>query len=312
MAELEFKIKANYEEVRRLRSEITALEAQLKKVDTRSNPAVAKGITQEIAQAKASIKALASESAQAVQGSLEKTSAALHQAKEAIIGISEKIIAQRGVVREAQDEVKRLTDLYRDAVKNKSSSADGILSSLRGAQSELASQKTALFHLNQEKASASIATQRLKNDMDALKGSTVQSTQGINLFGGGIKGMLSALGGVAALQQLGSEIIRVRGEFQSMETTLETLLGSKAESDKMMGEIKKFAAVSPLEMKDVMGATQTMLGFNIEAEKVPRFISAIGDVSMGDAGKFQSLSLSFSQMSSAGKLMGQDLLKCVA
>lgn len=307
MAELEFKIKANYEEVRRLRSEITALEAQLKKVDTRSNPAVAKGITQEIAQAKASIKALASESAQAVQGSLEKTSAALHQAKEAIIGISEKIIAQRGVVREAQNEVKRLTELYRDAVKNKSNNSDNILSSLKGAKDTLNAEKTALFHLNQEKASASIATQRLKNDMDNLKGATEQNTQGINLFGGSIKGKLAALGGVAALQQLGSEIIRVRGEFQSMETTLETLLGSKAESDKMMGEIKKFAAVSPLKMKDVMGATQTMLGFNIEAEKVPRFISAIGDVSMGDAGKFQSLSLSFSQMSAAGRLLGQDL-----
>ncbi len=50
-----------------------------------------------------------------------------------------------------------------------------------------------------------------------------------------------------------------------------------------------------------------MLGFNIEAERVPRYLQAIGDVSMGNTQKFNSLTLAFSQMSAAGKLMGQDL-----
>lgn len=50
-----------------------------------------------------------------------------------------------------------------------------------------------------------------------------------------------------------------------------------------------------------------MLGFNIEAEKVPRYLQAIGDVSMGNTQKFNSMTLAFSQMSAAGKLMGQDL-----
>ena len=50
-----------------------------------------------------------------------------------------------------------------------------------------------------------------------------------------------------------------------------------------------------------------MLGFNIEVEKVPRYLQAIGDVSMGDTQRFNSLTLAFSQMSAAGKLMGQDL-----
>jgi hypothetical protein len=37
--------------------------------------------------------------------------------------------------------------------------------------------------------------------------------------------LLGVIGGVAALKKLGSEIIRVRGEFQSMQTAIETMVG---------------------------------------------------------------------------------------
>ena len=44
---------------------------------------------------------------------------------------------------------------------------------------------------------------------------------------------------------------------------------------------------------------------------MPRFIKAIGDVSMGEKDRFNSLALAFSQMSASGKLMGQDLLQMI-
>ena len=40
-------------------------------------------------------------------------------------------------------------------------------------------------------------------------------------------------------------------------------------------------------------------------------LRAIGDISMGDTQKLQSLTLAFAQMSSTGKLMGQDLLQMI-
>lgn len=117
---------------------------------------------------------------------------------------------------------------------------------------------------------------------------------------------LAAVGGVAALKSLGSEIIRVRGEFQEMETAIETLVG-KSMSDKLLPQIKELAKVSPLTMTDIVGAEKMMLGFNIEADKTIGFLKALSDVSMGSSQKFNSLTLAFSQMSAAGKLMGQDL-----
>ena len=124
---------------------------------------------------------------------------------------------------------------------------------------------------------------------------------------GGMNSMLAKIGGTVALSKLASDIIRVRGEFQAADTAIQTLLGSKEKADALMKQVREYAKISPLEFSDVTAATQMMLGFNIEAEKVPRFISAIGDVSMGEAQKFNSLTLAFSQMSATGKLMGQDL-----
>lgn len=57
----------------------------------------------------------------------------------------------------------------------------------------------------------------------------------------------------------------------------------------------------------MVGAEKMMLGFNIQAEDTIKYLKAISDISMGESSKFNSLTLAFSQMSAAGKLMGQDL-----
>ena len=119
------------------------------------------------------------------------------------------------------------------------------------------------------------------------------------------------IGGLG-LKELGSKIISVRAEFESMETSLRVLLGGSQERlNNIMGQIKEYALASPLNTKDMVGAVQMMTSFGIEAEKSIDYLKAIGDISMGDTGKFNSLALAFSQMSSAGKLMGQDLMQMV-
>ena len=75
----------------------------------------------------------------------------------------------------------------------------------------------------------------------------------------------------------------------------------------LIPQIKELAKVSPLTMSDMVGAEKMMLGFNIQAEDTIKYLKAISDISMGESTKFNSLTLAFSQMSAAGKLMGQDL-----
>ena len=112
-------------------------------------------------------------------------------------------------------------------------------------------------------------------------------------------------------KEFAKEIVSLRGEIQSLEISFETLLGSKRKADGLFGELRSFAVQTPMQLKDLAAGAQTMLGFNIEAEKVMPMLRAIGDISMGDAQKFNSLSLAFSQASASGKLMGQDLMQMI-
>lgn len=126
--------------------------------------------------------------------------------------------------------------------------------------------------------------------------------------------MRNTVAGVFAISQIKDfvgQIISTRGEIQSMEVAFQTLLGNKEKANAMFSEIRQFAVSTPMMMKDLASGAQQMLAFGIEADRIMPLLRALGDVSMGDSQKFQSLTLAFSQMSATGKLMGQDLLQMI-
>jgi tape measure domain-containing protein len=92
---------------------------------------------------------------------------------------------------------------------------------------------------------------------------------------------------------------------------METLLGSKEQAGDMMKDILSYAAKTPYSVSTSQDAAKTMLSFGLDAKKVMPSLRAIGDIAAGDSQRMESLTLAFSQMSSAGRLMGQDLLQMV-
>ena len=123
--------------------------------------------------------------------------------------------------------------------------------------------------------------------------------------------LIGMLGGTYALKSLYNQMVAIRSQFQAADVAIQTMLGSKEKADALLMQVREYAKISPLEFGDITAATKMMVGFNIEAEKVPRYIQAIGDISMGNKQNFNSLTLAFSQMSATGKLMGQDLLQMI-
>lgn len=121
------------------------------------------------------------------------------------------------------------------------------------------------------------------------------------------------IAGVFTIQQAAAfakQVVNVRGEIESLEKSFEILAG-KTQGRKLFGDIKDFAVTTPMAMGDLAKGAQTLLSFNVEAQKVMPILRAVGDIAMGDAQKFNSLVLAFSQMQSTGKLMGQDLLQMI-
>lgn len=126
-----------------------------------------------------------------------------------------------------------------------------------------------------------------------------------------LKGAMGVAFAGFTTQQLLSQIISVRGEFQKLEVSFSTLLGSESKGKALFKDITDFATSTPMMESGLARAAQTMLSFNISSEKVMSLLKQMGDISMGDSQKLQSLALAFSQASSTGKLMGQDLLQMI-
>lgn len=306
MATLVFRVSAQYDEVIKLRNEISKLEAQLKKMDVNKSPAAAKALETQLASTRQQMMGLVTEAAKAgaeIENGFKKK---IYDASQTVNGLSEKIIAQRAVIKDIEFDVKRLGDAYRTALKNNPIGASGKLAEYNAARKALDEEKAVLFGLTQQQAEARLSVKRLRDEYSLYKkeaGDTVEINNGLSLSWGK---MLGIIGGATALKSLVSQIVRVRGEFQSMQTAIETMVGKDVASG-LMAQLKEMAKISPLTLTDMVNAEKMMLGFNIQAEDTVRYLQALSDISMGDSVKFKSLTLAFSQMSAAGKLMGQDL-----
>lgn len=306
MAILYFKVSSDYDEVIRLRQECEKLEAQLKKMDVNKSPAAAKALETQLASARQQMKGLVTEAAKAGAVMEHDFKTKIYDASQTVNDLTQKIIDQKRVVKDVQFDVKRLGEAYKEALKTNPISASARLAEYKAAKRALEEEKAALFGLTQQQAEARLTVKKLKDEYSAFNQEsekTVQSSEGFSLS---LKKVLGVIGGVTALKQLASEIIRVRGEFQSMDTAIETMIG-KDMANRLIPQIKELAKISPLTVSDMVGAEKMMLGFNIQAEDTIRYLQALSDISMGDSVKFKSLTLAFSQMSAAGKLMGQDL-----
>lgn len=306
MAVLSFKVQADYEKVVRLREEIVKLENQLKSFGRNTPLDEIKAIEARLAEAKSQFTALSTEAAKAGATIDSDFKAKIYSASQTVNDFTREIIDQKAVIRGHESDVKRLKEAYQKALKNDSSKASAIKEELDAAKHTTEESKEVLFDLTQQQAKAKLSVKELKDEYAAFKGEAQKTTDSHEDLLASLKKMAGSVIGVAALKGLASQIVAVRGQFQDMETSIETLVG-KDMTAKLMPQIKEMAKISPLTMTDIVGAEKMMLGFNIEADKTIDYLKALSDVSMGNSQKFNSLTLAFSQMSAAGKLMGQDL-----
>lgn len=307
MAKLYFKVASDWEEVVKLRNEIAKLKQELKNMDSTQSPAAFRTLNTQLAASTQRMDELVTEAAKAgtvIEGGFKKK---IFDASQTVNGFTEKIIAQKAVVKDIEADVRRLGDAYRTALKRNPLSAAGKLEEYNAARKALDEEKAALFGLTQEQANARLSVKKLRDEYALFKEDSQESKESIGDLADEMKGWIAGIAGGIGIKEFIGKMVQVRGEFQAADTAIQTLLGSKEKADALMKQVREYAKISPLEFSDVTAATQMMLGFNIEAEKVPRFIKAIGDVSMGESQKFNSLTLAFSQMSATGKLMGQDL-----
>ncbi len=308
MATLYFKIGADYENVIRLRDEIKKLENQLRSFGKSTPETQIRQTEERLANTRQEFVRLTTEAAKAGAVMESDFKKKIYDASQTVNDLSEKIIAQRTVVREVQADVKRLGEAYRTALKTNPIGASGMKTEYNAARKALDEEKAALFGLTQEQANARLSVKKLRDEYNLFKDESGDVKDAIGDITGQMKNWIAGIAGGIGIKEFLGQLIQVRGEFENIETSLKVLLGGDSEKlADIMSQMKEYALISPLTTKDMASALQMMIGFGIQAEDAITYLKALGDISMGDTVHFNSLALAFSQMSAAGKLMGQDL-----
>ena len=90
--------------------------------------------------------------------------------------------------------------------------------------------------------------------------------------------------------------------MESYLTNFKVMLGNEEAAATKLSEIRKMAAATPFSLSDLTEGTQTLLQFGIAADDTTGVLQRLGDISLGNAEKLQTLTRAYGKMSSAQKV----------
>ncbi len=280
MATLVFRVSAQYDEVIKLRNEISKLEAQLKKMDVNKSPATAKALETQLASARQQMMGLVTEAAKAgavMENDLKKK---LYSTSKASEELTEEIIKQKKIIRDTQDDVRRLSDEYSKMGKY-SPNSKAKLAELNTAKAALNEQKYSLGELQDQQARNRLEVRKLTREYKEFASGTNNADEIVKSLTDSLKRTAAEIGGLMAIKQFGSDVIDATGRMQQLHVALSTILQDKSKADQLIGEIVQFAAKTPFNLDDVANGAKQLLAYGSTADKVVGELSMLGDVASG-------------------------------
>jgi tape measure domain-containing protein len=156
--------------------------------------------------------------------------------------------------------------------------------------------------------------------LDEALGNVLVDVQKTQSWFGSLKDAIGAssikldafIGVVEKVSQAFQSLVGSSLDFEQQQANMRTLLNGDTEAtDNLIGKIREYGKATVYDRSVLIEAQKTMMAFGLDAEYAFGKLKNIGDIALGDKQKMQSLALAFSQMSSTGKLMGQDLLQMI-
>lgn len=280
MATLYFKVSSDYDEVIRLRQECEKLESQLKKMDVNKAPAAAKALETQLASTRQQMMGLVTEAAKTgavMENDLKKK---LNSVSKASDELTEEIIKQRKIIRDTQDDIRRLSEQYNKMGKYSSKSGETFVE-LNRAKAALNEQKYSLGELQDQQARNRLEVRKLTREYKDFANGTNNADEIVKSLTDSLKRTAAEIGGLVAIKKFGSDVIEATGRMQQLQVSLSTILQSKPKADELVAEIIQFASKTPFNLDDVAEGAKQLLAYGSSADKVVGELSMLGDVASG-------------------------------
>ena len=112
---------------------------------------------------------------------------------------------------------------------------------------------------------------------------------------------------VSAIKNFMNKLMRIRGEFEMQQRSLQVLLQNKEEANKLWAQTVALAVKSPLTTQQLVTATKQLAAYRIETEKLYETSKMLADVSQGLGVDMNRLILAFGQVKAANFLRATEL-----
>lgn len=307
MAELRFDVRANFEEVTKLRSECEKLRAELLKTNKSTDPAIVADLTEKYANASNRLKDLTQAASRAAYVMSSEFNKKMQAAAREVYSYELQMQATKDRIEKIQQQItnKRLTL----GVTTDKSSIESLQKNIDYLKGSLAGQTAQLKNLEGGAVGARQTLENMRNEYVLYAGSANPAKEATNMLtdsmsqmiermksaptaGEGMSSlfqrvtgdahMLSAalLGGLG-FEQLAGSIFNTRSQFQQLEISFNTMLGSADKSKQLMDELIATAAKTPFDMSSITSGAKQLLAYGTEAKDVNKTLVQLGDIASG-------------------------------
>lgn len=220
-------------------------------MDGTQSPAAFKALNVQLAASNQRLDELVTNAAKAGAEMETGFKKGIYDGEKAVNSLSEEIIKQKDIIRETQNDVSMLTEQYKKLGKY-DPKRQSLSDELNRAKAALGEQKYALGELQSQQALARLSTKALKDEYALFKDESkavVTVNEGVGVS---FKKTLAAIGGIAMLKQVASNVVSTAGMFQKYESVLTNALNGSSEKAKAyLSDINSFAAKTNFQLDEL-------------------------------------------------------------
>lgn len=334
MAQLEFNIKANFDQIKQAKQELERLRGELQKTTKATDKAVAQDLTDKYAEQKQKVTELSSamsryalvmssDYAKKMQNLTREVYSFELQAdasRRKIERLSSEIAKMQSKLRKGGLDVGTSTILNRDISENSTILNDEKrryenLTGL-GKQARIELQNMQAEYVRYS-GSSNATTDNVKVMTDAFAGMIEEmkkvptvgegATSLFNRLGGDAKQLAMSLVGGLGFEQLAEHIFNVRSQFQQLEISFTTMLGSEQKAGALMNQLVQTAAKTPFDMSSITNGAKQLLAYGTAANEVNDILVHLGDISAGLNVPLGDLVYLYGTTMSQGRMYTMDL-----
>lgn len=308
MSTLEFNIKANFDQIKQAKQELVRLQGELLKTSRATDKSVVQDLTDKYAEQKRKVTELNEAMGRYIMVTSSDYAKKMQSLTREVYAFELQADSSRRKIEKLSNEIAKMESKMRRGGLDVGTSAilsDNISSSYaslkdekarlenltglgKQARQELQNMQTEYAKYSGSVSPAKDMTNQMTNAFAQMIAEMKQAPtvgEGISsLFGrlnGDARQLAMSLVGGLGLEQLAEHIFNVRSQFQQLEISFTTILGSEQKAGALMDELIQTAARTPFNMTDVTEGAKQLLAYGIQANEVNDTLVHLGDIASG-------------------------------